>query len=931
VDFAVGQNVRRGQLLGHYRVAEKIGAGGMGEVYRGHDEHLDREVAIKVLPSGTLADERSRKRFRKEALALSKLNHPNIATIYDFDTQLGIDFLVMEYIQGITLNEKLAVRPLSEREVLRLGTQLAEGLSAAHERGVIHRDLKPPNLRVTSDGRLKILDFGLAKLQPAITANAVTESLSGAESISGTLSYMAPEQILGEEIDQRTDIHAAGVVLYEMATGKQPFLEFERSQIIGAILRKPPRPVNTFNSKISSELERIIGKCLEKDPGKRYQQSAELAIDLERLAKGDVPLASPVPRRFTGNAMVLSLAAVLISLAAFLAMPATRWYIALHTVAAGHKGSSQPGPSVLPLTEKDYILVSDFNNRTGDPVFDGTLRKAIALDLDQSPYLNVVSDRKVTKALERMGRNPDEKLTPELAADLCQRNGIRAMLVGSIDGIGNNFLISMQVIDVASGEVLTENHRQANGKEQVLGQLDEAGAELRKDLGESLPSLQEFDRPLPEATTKSLEALRAFALGDEKHFGGYDIEAIGFYQRALELDPNFALAWARLASVYGNLHDKADAQDASQHAYRLRDHVSERERLYILAKSSDLTTKRTALELYRSTYPRDPTPYVNLSSIDTGQQAEKDLLEALRLDPAHPVAYGDLALVYEERGNMTKAMATCREGLGRVSGSPVLAAQCYEIALAAQDQAGLQEIAATLTDKSEGRIFLAQMQRDRAFAQGQVQRSRTLNESLLEAFKDYHLPSVVLSSQLPYMRSQLAAGYKVDVSQQLRAYPGPAAHSLDALLASAEAGKPEVTAQMISETLKDTKDPYASYVNALVAYRRGQLPRAQTLLSHTQDLQDPFVLWHRGSIFLRSDQITQATADFKKLLDGAKSTAPLYPWAVLAHIGLARCLAKEGKASEARAEYEKAFALWKDADPGTPLLQEARLEYAKLQ
>ena len=927
MDSTLGQYVKVGQMLGHYRVAEKIGAGGMGQVYLAHDEHLDREVAIKVLPPGTLADERARKRFRKEALALSRLNHPNIAIIHDFDTQEGIDFLVMEYIPGITLSDKIAGRPLSEKEVVSFGTQLAEGLSAAHESGVVHRDLKPHNLRLAPDGRLKILDFGLAKLQPAITANAVTESLTGVEGISGTLPYMAPEQILGEEVDQRTDIHAVGVTLYEMATGKQPFLEFERSQVIGAILRKAPRAVNALNPKMPSELGRIIGKCLEKDPGGRYQRAAELAIDLQRMGRGEVP--QPPPRPHIRRAMIAFVAAVLILLAAFWVVPPIRRYIAGHTVAAGRKIFGPPGTAVVPITEKDYILVSDFNNRTGDPVFDGTLRKAAALDLDQSPYLNVVSDRKVAEALERMGRNAGEKLTPELATDLCKRNGIKALLVGSIDAIGPNFLISMQVVDVGSGEVLTEDHRQASGKEEVLSQMDKAGAELRKGLGESLTSMQKFDKPLPEATTRSLEALRAFALGDEKHFSGHDIEAIGFYQHALELDPNFALAWARLASVYGNLDDQADSQDAAQHAYRLKDHVSDRERFYILAKSSDLTTKRTALELYRSTYPRDPYTWVNLSEIDTNEQAEKDLLEALRLDPGVAVAYGDLAIVYANRDNTAKAMATCREGLARVGGSPLLAQQCYEIALLAQDQPGLQEIVATLKDRAEGRVFLAQLERDRAFAQGQVQRSRAYNESLLEGLREYQLPSIVLSSQLPYLRLLLAAGYKVNVAEQLRANPGLAARSLPALLASAEAGKPDVTGNTTSQAYKN-KDAYASYVNALMAFRRGQQSQARALLSNTKDLRDPFIWWYRGSIFLRSHQIAAASADFQKLLEEARPNAPLYPWTAFAHIGLARCLAEEGKKAEARAEYKKAFQVWKDADPDIPLLQEARAEYARL-
>ena len=278
-DFLVGSG------LGHYRIVEKIGAGGMGEVYRARDEHLARDVAIKVLPPGTLTDESARKHFHKEALILSQLNHPNVATIHDFDTQQGVDFLVMEYIPGITLSEKVAAGPLPEKEVIRLGVQLAEGLAAAHEHGVVHRDLKPGNLRVTSDGRLKILDFGLAKLRLPVTASTTTESLSEKQAMAGTLPYMAPEQLLGEAIDARTDIHAAGSVLYEMATGQRPFAKLEQAQLIAAILRQAPAPPGQLNPQVAPELERIIGKCLEKEPENRYQSAKELAVDLQRLKR----------------------------------------------------------------------------------------------------------------------------------------------------------------------------------------------------------------------------------------------------------------------------------------------------------------------------------------------------------------------------------------------------------------------------------------------------------------------------------------------------------------------------------------------------------------------------------------------------------------------------------------------------------------------
>ena len=362
-----------GQTIAHYRIIEKIGAGGMGEVYRARDEHLARDVAIKVLPPDTLTDESTRKHFRKEALILSQLNHPNVATIYDFDTQQGVDFLVMEYIPGITLNEKVAAGALPEQEVLRLGVQLAEGLAAAHEHGIVHRDLKPGNLRVTSDGRLKILDFGLAKLWRPVTATATTESLSETHAMAGTLPYMAPEQLLGGEIDARTDLHAAGLVLYEMATGRYPFADVEHSQLIGTILRRPPRPPAALNPRLSPELERIIGKCLEKEPENRYQSAKELAIDLRRLQTPSTAKVAEVPVAGRKLGKVLAPVAVVLVIAAI----AGAFYLRSRQAAAR-------------LTDKDTIVLSDFDNKTGDALFDDTLKQGLSVQLEQSPFLALV-------------------------------------------------------------------------------------------------------------------------------------------------------------------------------------------------------------------------------------------------------------------------------------------------------------------------------------------------------------------------------------------------------------------------------------------------------------------------------------------------------------------------------------------------------------
>jgi serine/threonine protein kinase/dienelactone hydrolase len=390
----VAAELAPGDTLAHYRIVEKIGAGGMGVVYRARDEHLARDVAIKVLPPGTLVDESARKHFHKEALILSQLNHPNIATIHDFDTQQGVDFLVMEYIPGITLSEEVAAGPLPEKEVLRLGVQLAEGLAAAHDHGVVHRDLKPGNLRVSSDGRLKILDFGLAKLRLPVAEGAPTESLTETLAMAGTPPYMAPEQLLGAEIDARTDIHAAGSVLYEMATGQRPFAEVERSQLIGAILHRPPRPPTALNPRLSPELERIIGKCLEKNPEQRYQSGAELHRDLvacqDRFAARDIALLSVLRKpRFA-----IPAAALLLILCV-----AGAWFI--------HRQSKIRWAKERAIPEIERLIIST------EPGFVN-LTKAYKLALEAERY--VPDDPALVTAMERCSMRISIRTEPPGAA-----------------------------------------------------------------------------------------------------------------------------------------------------------------------------------------------------------------------------------------------------------------------------------------------------------------------------------------------------------------------------------------------------------------------------------------------------------------------------------------------------------------------------------
>jgi eukaryotic-like serine/threonine-protein kinase len=510
-----------GQTISHYTILDQIGAGGMGVVYLAHDEQLDRDVAIKVLPPGTLADEAARKCFRKEALALAKLNHPNIATVHEFGSQDGTDFLVIEYIPGLTLDAKLSVGALATKEVIAMGMQLAQGLSAAHKHGIVHRDLKPENLRLTPDGRLKILDFGLAQLMPHPSELGRTATLTKSQEVTGTLPYMSPEQLRAGVADARSDIWSAGAVLYEMATGERPFDEKVAGALIDDIIHKAPSSPRSLKSEVTPKLEAVILKCLEKEPIKRYQSAHELQADLERLSAGVSPLAGR--RRLWP---IVAATAVVVAL-----------------LAAGGVCYLRRSPK---LTEKDTIVLADFANSTGDPVFDDTLKQALTVALEQSPYLNVLSDRKVTQTMQMMGRSPGDHLTGELARDLCQRVGSKAVLDGSIASLGNQYVLSLSASTCATGDTLAADQVRANGKEQVLNALDIATTRLRGKLGESLSAIQRFDAPVEQATTSSLEALKAYSLGGKTYYSTGIVAALPFYQRAVELDPNFAMAYGRL-------------------------------------------------------------------------------------------------------------------------------------------------------------------------------------------------------------------------------------------------------------------------------------------------------------------------------------------------------------------------------------------------
>jgi eukaryotic-like serine/threonine-protein kinase len=529
---ALGEDLRVGLELAHYRVVEKIGAGGMGEVYRAHDEHLARDVAIKVLPIGTLRDESARKHFHKEALILSQLNHPNVATIYDFDTQQGVDFLVMEYIPGITLSEKVAAGPLPEKEVLRLGLQLAEGLAVAHDHGVVHRDLKPGNLRVTSDGRLKILDFGLAKLWRPVTASATTESLSETQAMAGTLPYMAPEQLLGEEIDARTDLHAAGLVLYEMATGRYSFAEVERSQLIGAILRQAPTPPGQLNPHLSRELERIIGKCLEKEAEKRYQSAKELAIDLQRLARGDEARFPDVERpgisglakigRYKTKLAIVAAVAVLLGVAGI--------FLRTRMKPASDAARIPPSIAVLPF--------ADMSPERNQEYFSDGLAEEVLNRLAQVPGLKVTGR---TSSFQFKGKNEDLRVIGE-------KLNVATILEGSVRKQGNRVRITAELVKAADGF-----HLWSETYNRDLTDVFVVQDEIARSVAGSLKvMLLEGTTAMPVTRSTNSEVYSAYLQGqyflnrEEKE----DVEkAIAYYEQTIKLDSGYAPAWVGLAEA----------------------------------------------------------------------------------------------------------------------------------------------------------------------------------------------------------------------------------------------------------------------------------------------------------------------------------------------------------------------------------------------